>query len=173
MSVPKVVLVGPSGGGRSSVAAALADRLGLAVRETEDVLEESQGAAFAQLALALDGDDLKEAIGSAAARSLTESAVVTLVPSALEDDAVFEQLRRLGEEGVPIAAITADLNVLVRRVGLNAPRSAALGQPRKWFREFVAAQRERYLELGAVEFDTGRMDADQVAERIAQRFALQ
>ncbi len=173
MTDPRIVLVGPSSGGRTSVGSELAEAMGVTFVETEDVLEQIHGLPFARLALELDGEHLKEAIAEASLRVLDEDAVVSLVPSALEIPEVRERMTELRGSSVPLVAVTAELSVLARRVGLNVPRSAALGQPRKWFRDFVVAQREGYLDLGASEFDTGACLPGQVARQVIREFALQ
>lgn len=170
---PVVILVGATGSGRTLVGRALATQLNTTVVETEDVIEAQTGQTLAELALADEPERFREQVRSAATAALGSSGVVTLLPSAVGDPKVAELMAEAGATGSVLVALTADLTTLARRTGLNAPRSAALGQPRRWFGDHVRVLVEQYSALGAVEISTVDRDPAEVATEICQRFALQ
>lgn len=173
LGFPVLILLGPSSSGRTSVGNALARLLEAPFVETEDVLQSALSTSFSRLALNTGADELSELVQAAAAEQLKLAAIVSLLPSALESDSVTATIAELSSRGIPLVAVSAETATLVRRSGLNAPRSAALGQPRKWFGDFVRSHRERYRDLGASEFDTTNADPQAVAEEIVAKFGLQ
>ena len=172
-ALPKAIIVGPSGGGRTAVGEALSSAIGIELVEMEDVVESKLEIPYSSVALTVAGSELTKHLRDAQAQMWTSGAVVTLLPSALSDDQIYAAIALARESGVPLIAVTADISTLARRNGLNAPRSLALGQSRKWFSDLVRAHQEQYEMLGAVEIDTSRRTAAEVAQLVCSQFALQ
>lgn len=172
MTRPAVVIVGPLGSGRTSVGAALADLLGVPLMETEDCVAADLAMPFDRAILSLDQPAVAAAVEAAAIRQLSDAGeprVVTLLPSA----AVDQILEELASIAVPVVALTAPIAELARRVGLNAPRSAGLGQPRAVFAQMVKRLEELYRPVVRAEFSTEGRAPHTVAIEIMDRFALQ
>lgn len=171
--MPIAILIGPSAGGRSSVGEQISNALDVRLVEMEHVVHDITGMEYELLTLQKAPAEIAGHLREAQERLWASESVVTLVPLALEDEAIADTVGRAVAGGVPLIALTADMTTLARRNGLNAPRSLALGQPRKWFADMVRVQREKYLSLGAKEYDTGNAPAKQIAEKVLADFALQ
>lgn len=171
-AAPLVVILGPTGSGRTTVGAELARLLDADFSETEDLVHLRTGDSVRDLALQEDSARFNAAVGAAALEQLSGGGVVSLLPSAVSLPEVSERLMDLRDRGVPLVSLTADLSTLARRAGLNAPRSTSLGQPRFWFSQLVAKLKEDCASVGAREFDTSRRDAAQTAAVITEVFAL-
>lgn len=170
---PLLVMVSPSGGGRTSVGGEIAHKLKVPFTEMERAVELQAGERFELITVSRSAEEVAGLLLDAAHSALETEGIVTLVPSALEAGSVRVTLEELLGSGVPLVAVTADITTLARRNGLNAPRSLAMGQPRKWFNDMVKAHRDDYLSVGATEFTTTNMDAAEVADQIIEHFALQ
>lgn len=172
MTSPTIVLVGPLGSGRTSVGAALSERLGIDLVETEDLVSRELGLPFDEAVLSASPDELSRTIEREALRQLGRDGsdrVVTLLPSA----ATGSVIAATAEAGAPTVWLTASLAELARRSGLNAPRAAGLGQPRAMFAQMVRQLEESYAPLSPVEFSTEARSAQSVAIEIIGHFALQ
>lgn len=169
---PAVILVGPLGVGRTSVGLELASALGAELSETEGLLETKWGKPLSEIILEFDPEEFRSEVAEIAIDQLVSDGpkrVVTLLPSALFSAAVQAVLAghpRLVELRVPPST-------LAKRVGLNVPQSANLGQPRAAFARFVMEIQQVCVSLGAIVMDNGESDARMTSNKILKRFAVQ
>ena len=179
---PRIVLLGPSGGGRTTVGRALAELVGADLVECEDLVAARAGSSFGDAVLRLSSADFVALVEEAALDLLAPSdrlapgvagSIATLLPSSLESAAVRSALEDLSTAGTPVVYLSAPIGELARRTGLNAPRSPALGMPRATFTAFMKRHRELSAPCVTAEYDTSGASADQVAEQLAGQFALQ
>ncbi|MDC4233347.1 shikimate kinase [Actinomyces sp. B33] len=127
---PLIVLVGASGAGKTVVGALVAERLGVGFVEADALVAERMGAPVAELIIhGAEGFD--EARRGAALEALSRSgAVVSIGASQVLDPVVVESLGRARSAGALVVELSVSIADVARRMGLNAPRSAALGAPR-------------------------------------------
>lgn len=157
---PALVILGVPGSGKSSLAADLAGRTGLPVVETDALIAAEVGE-DAGTYLVLAGQQAFDAAEDRAlARALVSDGIVVCGGGVTDRSANLEALARLGHEGVPIAQTTASLTDLVARLGLNAPRSVAVGTPRRWIREAMEARHARWAALDPIVVSTSGENAN-------------
>ncbi|MFE4670136.1 3-dehydroquinate synthase [Streptomyces sp. NPDC056716] len=140
MSGPLVVLVGPMGVGKSTVGGLLAERLGVAFRDTDADIVAARGKEIA---------DIFVEEGEAAFRTLEKQAVRQALTEhdgvlALGGGAILDADTRLNLAGLPVVYLSMDVEEAVRRTGLNAPRPLLAINPRKQWRELMEARRQLY-----------------------------
>lgn len=167
--MPRLTLVGYRGTGKSTVAAVLADRLGVAWRDADAVLEDRIGSSIA----ALVGSR-----GEAAFRDLETEVLRDTLPAftgvlATGGGVVLrpENRRLLRERGRPVVWLTAPADVIRRRLAADpttAARRPALsgGDPLDEVAAALHAREPLYREVADVAFDTATEAPAVVAEGI-------
>ncbi|MFM9595813.1 shikimate kinase [Streptomyces scabiei] len=155
--VPLVVLVGPMGVGKSTVGQLLAERLGVAYRDTDDDIVAEQGREIAEIFL----DE-----GEAAFRAIEKKAVHAALTGhdgvvALGGGAILDADTRALLSGQRVVYLSMDVEEAVKRTGLNAARPLLAVNPRKQWRELMDARRSLYEEVAtAVVATDGRTPED-------------
>lgn len=141
--VPLVVLVGPMGVGKSTVGQLLAERLGVAYRDTDDDIVAEQGRAIAEIFV----DE-----GESAFRAIEKRAVHRALAAhdgvlALGGGAILDADTRALLAGQRVVYLSMDVEEAVKRTGLNAARPLLAVNPRKQWRELMEARRNLYEEV--------------------------
>jgi shikimate kinase len=157
---PVVVLVGPPGAGKSTVADEVAARLGVAVRDTDRDIEASEGTSV---------QDIFIDHGEAHFRALEEKAVATALAEhtgvlALGGGAVLSPATRTLLKGQRVIFLDVGLSAAVSRVGMNANRPLLLGNVRSQMKNLMDQRRLLYSEVARHTIDTDDLDAAQVAD---------
>lgn len=171
--IPTVVLVGPPGAGKSTVAAALAQRLGLAVRDTDADVERTAGKPISEIFVD-DGEPAFRALErTAVATALrTHDGVLALGGGAVLDPATQEDLTRYRDAGGTVVFLDVSLAHAAPRVGLNQSRPLLLGNPRAQWQALMAARRPVYEAVSNVHVSTDGLRPAAVADTIARTVAL-
>jgi shikimate kinase len=158
---PIVVLVGPPGAGKTTVAEDLAARLGVAARDTDQDIEAREGVTV---------QDIFVDHGEAHFRVLEEKAVATALD---EHDGVLS----LGGGAVLSAAtrglltphrvlfLDVGLAAAVSRVGMTGNRPLLLGNVRSQLKNLMDRRRPLYDEVARFTIVTDDLSAAQVADR--------
>lgn len=158
--VPLVVLVGPMGVGKSTVGQLLAERLGVAYRDTDDDIVAEQGRAIAEIFV----DE-----GEAAFRALEKRAVHTALAGhdgvlALGGGAILDADTRALLAGHRVVYLSMDVEEAVKRTGLNAARPLLAVNPRKQWRELMEARRSLYEEVATAVVATDGRTPEEVTQ---------
>ncbi|MER6626726.1 shikimate kinase [Streptomyces sp. NPDC000987] len=160
MSGPLVVLVGPMGVGKSTVGRLLAERLGVAYRDTDDDIVAEQGRAIAEIFV----DE-----GEPVFRALEKQAVRTALAAhdgilALGGGAVLDADTRALLAGRRVVYLSMDVEEAVRRTGLNAARPLLAVNPRRQWRELMEARRHLYEEVATAVVPTDGRTPEEVTQ---------
>ncbi|WP_324788620.1 shikimate kinase [Streptomyces sp. H51] len=160
MSGPLVVLVGPMGVGKSTVGRLLAERLGVAYRDTDDDIVAEQGRAIAEIFV----DE-----GEPVFRALEKQAVRTALAAhdgilALGGGAVLDADTRALLAGRRVVYLSMDVEEAVRRTGLNAARPLLAVNPRRQWRELMEARRHLYEEVATAVVTTDGRTPEEVTQ---------
>jgi shikimate kinase len=157
----RVVLVGPPGSGKSTVGAALAELLGLALHDTDAAIEAAQGRTISGIFIE-DGEPVFRALERAeVARAVAEDdGVLALGGGAPVDPATAQLLA--GQTVVFLDVGIADAS---RRVGFDQSRPLLAVNPRASWVRLMNERRPVYEAVATFRVDTaGRTPQDVAAE---------
>jgi shikimate kinase len=157
-----VVIVGPPGAGKSTVARLLGERLGLAVRDTDDDVERAAGETISDIFVehgearfrALESQAVQEAVAE-------HDGVLALGGGAVLDPDVAELLA-----GLTVVFLDVSIKAAAPRVGLNRDRPLLLGNPRAQWIRLMEARRPTYEAISSHRVDTDEKTADEVADEV-------
>jgi shikimate kinase len=161
---PRVVLVGPPGAGKSTVGRILAARWGVDFVDTDTVVEEQTGKSVADVFV----DE-----GEPAFRALEEAAVIEAVAScrgvvALGGGAVLSARTRAALADQPVALLSTSASSAASRVGMNRDRPLLLGNVRGTLAQLLRERGPLYDEVADIVVSTDDVDAQAVADQVAQ-----
>ncbi len=162
---PLVVLVGPPGSGKTSVAAVVAAALGTSARDTDADIEAEQGASVADILVGEGERHFRRLEAAAVGRALAEhEGVLALGGGAVLDPATREALR-----GHPVVFLDVGLAESARRVGLGISRPLLIGNVRGRMKALLDERRPLYLEVADVVVGTDGRDVDAVSAEVLAR----
>lgn len=162
---PLVVLIGPPGSGKTSTARALADRLGISVRDTDADVEAATGSSIGDLFVEHGEDHFRALERDAVAAALAEhDGVLAIGGGAVLDPGTRDLLA-----GRTVVFLDVGIKAAATRIGLNRDRPLLLGNPRAQWIRLMEQRRPVYEGLASVTVETDGMTADQVAAEIALR----
>jgi shikimate kinase len=165
---PLVVLVGPPGAGKSTVGALLAERLGVACRDTDADIVETAGKQIPDIFFEDGEDRFRYLERTAVAAALAEHDGVL----SLGGGAVLAAETRALLAGLPVAYLDMSLSSAVRRVGLDAPRPLLTVNPRKQWRELMEKRRPLYTEVARAVVGTDDRSPEEVAQAVLDALEL-
>ncbi|MET8555097.1 shikimate kinase [Streptomyces sp. NPDC004959] len=168
MTGPRLVLVGPMGVGKSTVGHLVAERLGLAFRDTDEDIVTAEGREISDIFVD-DGEEHfraleREAVDVALAE---HEGVLALGGGAVLDAGTRERLR-----GHPVVFLTMDIDEAVRRTGLATARPLLAVNPRRTWRELMEARRPLYTEVARATVATDDRTPEEVALAVLDALEL-
>jgi shikimate kinase len=159
---PRVVLVGPPGSGKSTVAALLAGRLGLPYEDADTLVETRAGKAI---------PDIFVDSGEAEFRKLERAAVIEVLGDdgvvSVGGGAVLDPDTRADLAGHTVVFLDVSLSEAATRVGLGTSRPLLLGNVRGRLKQLMDARRPLYAEVATFTVDTNGRTPEEIVDEIA------
>jgi shikimate kinase len=159
---PRLVVVGPPGAGKTTVGQRVADRLGLAFRDTDADIEATAGKPISDVFI----DDGEEAF-----RALERAAVVDALAAhdgvlAVGGGAVLDEDTRADLADRTVAFLSVRLADAAKRVGLARDRPVLTLNPRAQLRVLLEARRPFYEQVATFEVNTDGREVDVVTDEV-------
>ena len=159
------MIVGAPGAGKSSVGAALAQRLNVPFLDSDSMIEKAAGKTVADIFT----DD-----GEAAFRDLEAKAIATALQGtdavlSLGGGALGNAATRALLLDHTVVWLTVTLSDAVSRVGMNRDRPLLLGNVRGKLADLMSAREPIYREAANIIVDTHEKSVEQIADVVSEQ----
>ena len=161
---PRVVLVGPMGAGKTTVAELLGAAWGLPVRDTDADIEAAEGRSISDIFVDSGEEPFRDLEAAAVTAALAEHEGVL----ALGGGAVLRPATRDLLADVPVVFLRVGLSEAVTRVGLGVGRPLLLGNVRGRVKALLDERTPVYESVATHVVDTDGHTPDEVAARIRE-----
>ena len=161
---PRVVLVGPMGAGKTTVAGILAERLGVPVRDTDEDVEASEGRPISEIFVDSGEEHFRTLERAAVAAALaSHDGVLALGGGAVLDPATRDLLAEH-----TVVFLRVGLSDAVKRVGLGSARPLLLGNVRGRIKALMDERAPVYESVATHTVTTDDRTPAEVAEEILE-----
>jgi shikimate kinase len=164
--MPKVVLIGPPGAGKSSVGKALGKRLATGFADTDLLIETETGLRVSEIFLDKGESFFRELEQKIVLREIIEcNGVLALGGGSVMNADVAEALR---VSSSPICFLDVSLSNAAPRIGFNRDRPLLVGNPRAKWQELMNVRRPVYESLASFTVSTDSSTPTQIAQEIVE-----
>ncbi|TDD61194.1 shikimate kinase [Kribbella antibiotica] len=164
---PVVVLVGPPGSGKSTIAALLAERLQIPHRDTDADVEIGAGKPISDIFVDAGEEAFRSLERAAIVAALTDTGVVL----SLGGGAILDPATRADLAGHNVVYLDVSLTEAAKRVGMSVARPLLLGNVRTQLRTLMEARRPLYAEVAKLTVVTDGKTPDVIAAEILEHLA--
>ncbi len=162
--MPRLVLIGPPGAGKSTTGALVAARLGVPVHDTDAAIERGEGRSIAEIFIADGEEAFRSMERDEVVRALSEEdGVVVLGGGAPMDPVVQEALA-----GKVVVFLDVQISDAAKRVGFDTSRPLLAVNPRSTWTALMNERRPIYERLSQHRVDTAGRTPDEAADAVLQ-----
>ncbi|WP_116113212.1 shikimate kinase [Austwickia chelonae] len=166
---PAVVLIGPPGAGKSTVARELAARTGYDTADTDLLIEERVGMSISDIFFERGETFFRDVEAEVVAAAVSEYRGVL----ALGGGAILAPSTQQVLTGRPVVFLDLSLREAVRRTGLDHGRPLLALNPRGAWLRLMEDRRDIYEQLSVLKVDTSDISPEEVAECIVVGLGLE
>lgn len=159
---PVVIIIGPPGAGKTTVAGLVGSALGQPVRDSDHDIESNVGKSVADIFIEDGEEHFRQLEIEAIAAAVTDHDGVL----ALGGGAVTSPATRSLLTGHNVVFLDVGLSAAVKRVGMNANRPLLLGNVRSTLKLLLDKRRPQYLDVARHTIDTDNQSAEEVAAEV-------
>ena len=163
MTAPAAVVVGPPGAGKSTVGRLVAERLGVAFRDTDDDVEAAAGKPIPDIFFD-DGEPAFRAMEAAAVAGALGSFAGVL---AVGGGAILDAGTRAALAGHTVVFLSVELPDAVKRVGLGMGRPLLSVNPRATLKYLLEQRRPLYASVATHTIATDGRTPEEIADEMA------
>ena len=167
--VVEVVLIGPPGAGKSSIAKTLAKRTGKKFLDTDAMIEAKTGKKIPEIFLDEGEEKFRQYEEGAVLEALSgESEIVALGGGAVMNNLIQERLTSFS----PVIFLDVSISNAAPRVGFNRDRPLLLGNPRAQWLALMEKRRPIYERLASITVSTDNKKPEEVVSEILDQVSL-
>ena len=165
--MPRIILIGPPGCGKSTVGQAIADKLDCEFVDTDSVVEQEYGRTISDIFV----DKGEAFFRDLEYKALEDSLQISDCVLALGGGAPISQRAQelLSQCKSPIIFLDVSLAVAAPRVGFNRDRPLLLGNPRAQWQELAQTRRPIYESLATKTIKVDGMSVQELVTMIAEK----
>jgi len=165
--MPHLILIGPPGCGKSTVGAALAQKLTIDFIDTDVAIESSYGHKISDIFVDKGEEFFRDLEFNVLGQSLMiENCVLSLGGGAPIAQRAQDLLK---SANAPIFFLDVSLAVAAPRVGFNRDRPLLLGNPRAQWQSLAETRRPIYESLASFVIKVDAMSVEEVVDAIASK----
>jgi len=165
--MPRLILIGPPGCGKSTVGAALAQKLTIDFIDTDVAIESSYGHKISDIFVDKGEEFFRDLEFKVLGQSLTvKDCVLSLGGGAPIAQRAQEILKTAK---APICFLDVSLAVAAPRVGFNRDRPLLLGNPRAQWQSLAETRRPIYESLASFVIKVDAMSVEEVVDAIVSK----
>ncbi|MBB3044384.1 shikimate kinase [Nocardioides soli] len=162
-----IVLIGPMGAGKTTIAGLVAERLGMTVRDTDHDVEAAEGRPISEIFVDSGEAAFRELERTAVAAALaTHEGVLAVGGGAVLDPATRDLLA-----GHDVVFLRVGLSESVKRVGLGTSRPLLLGNVRGRIKALLDERTPIYESVATLAVETDGRAPDEIADEIVTALA--
>jgi shikimate kinase len=165
--MPRLILIGPPGCGKSTVGAALAQKLTIDFIDTDVAIEASYGQKISDIFVDKGEEFFRDLEFNVLGQSLTEKDCVLSLGGGAPIAQRAQEILKTAQ--APIFFLDVSLAVAAPRVGFNRDRPLLLGNPRAQWQSLAETRRPIYESLASFVIKVDAMSVEEVVDAIVSK----
>jgi|UniRef100_UPI00404941DD shikimate kinase len=162
--MPRLILIGPPGCGKSTVGAAIANKLSIEFIDTDSAIEISYGHKISDIFVDKGEDFFRDLEFTALTQSLSVKDCVLSLGGGAPIASRAQNLLKSSQ--TPVFFLDVSLAVAAPRVGFNRDRPLLLGNPRAQWQSLAETRRPIYESLASYVIKVDAMSVKEVVDAI-------
>ena len=166
---PHIILIGPPGAGKTSVAKALSKRIGKRFVDTDALVEKKSGKRISEIFLEEGEPRFRELEREAVIEALSgDEEIISLGGGAILDESIRKEIATSGQ----VIFLDVSISNAAPRVGFNRERPLLVGNPRAQWLSLMEKRRLLYEQLATTTISTDNKKPEDVVTEILEKVKI-